>query len=423
MLFSKQRAEFSKHLEPKLVPSFFKPFFSSFSLLLISLFAVNAAFANAPGNSCGGIGGTIRSQETAIPQRGGGTLNSKIFAPDSTLQTAPCPAISMLPGGGAEITSVEWAAQRLAASGYVVIITKPQSGGSLNDYNAAAISGIDFLTSNSNPYLNSTDTDAIGAAGWSLGARILTRTQEEDTRISAIVEWDNLAASEAGDIGSPQCTNQPTTLRIPRVPALGQASDTCNDGRTTDAKKNGFNRWRQFGQPVMQVVFRGANHFWWSAAASSSQQDLAHYYTKNWFDRWLKGDLTSTGRLLSRNVNSSPLETLLSQNFNSGAFFDGYNCDNVRTDCQRSTQLATIAGRVIQANGRGIPNARVILTGDYLSAPRYAMTNAFGYYRFPYVPFYFNYQATVSAKNRSFAQPSVSLMVAGDEINLNFTGN
>jgi dienelactone hydrolase len=321
----------------------------------------------------------------------------------------------MLPGGGAEISSVEWAAQRLAANGYVVIITKPQSGGSLNDYNTAAISGVDFLLSNANPYLSSTDTDAVGAAGWSLGGRILTRTQEEDARLSAIVVWDNLASSEAGDLGSPQCTNQPTVLRTPRVPALGQASDTCNDGRAAEAKKTGFNRWRQFGQPAMQVVFRGANHFWWSATASTTtQHDVANYYTQNWFDRWLKGDTSATGRLLSRLVNNTPLETLLSQNFTSGAFFDGYNCDEVRTVCQPSNQTATITGRVTNAGGRGIANARVRLSGDYFSSPRYALTNPSGYYRFVNVPVYFTYQMTVSAKNRHFAQPSVALNITGD---------
>ena len=400
--------------------------FSRYFLLFIFSFVLceNSARA-APGVLCGGIGGTIRVQDAAIPQSGGGTLNAKIFAPDAALQTAPCPAITMLPGGGAEITSVEWAASRLAASGYVVIITKPQSGASLNDYNNAAKSGIDFLLSASNPYLSSTDTDAVGAAGWSLGARVLTRTQEEDTRISAIVAWDNFAISEAGDLGSPQCTNQPTTLRTPRVPALGQASDTCADGRTADAKKTAFNRWRQFGQPTMQVVFRGANHFWWSATASNAAQyDVAHYYTKNWFDRWLKGDLTATGRLVSRTIiNNTTLENLLSQNFNSGAFFDGYNCDNVRTACTQSVQTAIIGGRVTGANGRGIANARVVLSGDYLAAPRYALTNSFGYYRFADVPVYFSYRATVSAKNRNFAQSFITLTVAGDVANLNFTSN
>lgn len=406
-----------------MVLTFLKWSFSSLFFSLIFLFSVSASFAAAPGNFCGGIGGSPRAQETTIPQRGGGTLNAKIFAPDAFLQSAPCPAIAMLPGGGAEITSVEWAAQRLSVAGYVVIIVKPQTGASLNDYNTAALSGIDFLVSSANPYFSSTDTDAIGAAGWSLGARVLTRTQEEDTRISAIVAWDNLAASEAGDLGSPQCTNQPATLRTPRVPALGQASDTCNDGRGADAKKTGFNRWRQFGQPAMQIVFRGANHFWWSAAGTTEQHQFAYYYTQNWFDRWLKGSLQATGRLLSRTVFGSPLETLLSQNFTSGAFFDGYNCDDVRTACQPSTQTATISGRVTRANGRGIANARVILTNDYFSAPRYAMTNSSGYYRFINVPVYFGYQVTVSAKNRSFAQPSIALTVIEDTANINFTSN
>jgi hypothetical protein len=268
-----------------------------------------------------------------------------------------------------------------------------------------------------------TDTNAIGAAGWSLGARVLTRTQEQDTRISAIVEWDNLATSETGDIGSPQCTNQPATLRTPRVPALGQASDTCIDGRSVDSKKNGFNRWRQFGQPVMQVVFRGANHFWWSGTASNQNQyDIADHYTKNWFDRWLKGDQNATTRLLARTiVNNTTIDSLLSQSFNSGVFFDGYNCEDMRTACQRSGQTATISGRVTRANGNGLGNVRVVLAGDYLNPPRYTMTNPFGYYRFLNVPSYFTYQVTASAKNRTFVQASVSLTISGDSMNLNFS--
>jgi hypothetical protein len=379
--------------------------------------------ASAPGNPCGGIGGTIRSQDLTIPQRGGGTLNAKIFAPDAALQTATCPAISMLPGGGAEISSVEWAAQRLAANGYVVIITKPQSGGSLDSYNTAVRSGIDFLISNANPYLSSTDTDAIGAAGWSLGARVLSRTQEEDTRISAIVGWDNLAVSEAGDTGSPQCTNQPTTLRIPRVPALGQASDTCIDGRNADAKTAAFNRWREFGQPVVQVVFRGSNHFWWSAAASDAQHNLTHYYTQNWFDRWLKGDLTATARLVSRTVNNVSLDNILSSNFRSGVTLDGYNCEDFRAGCQISTQKATISGRITDTQGRGIPRARIVLTGDNLASPIYLMTNPFGYFRFVNVPVNWNYRATVSAKNRNFPIATVSLIPTNDVANLNFVSS
>jgi hypothetical protein len=110
-------------------------------------------------------------------------------------------------------------------------------------------------------------------------------------------------------------------------------------------------------------------------------------------------------------------------NFNSGAFFDGRSCDNLRTGCQASTQTASVGGRVTDSNGRGIANARVTLTGDHLTAPRYALTNPFGYYRFADVAIYFSYQATVFAKNRSFTQPSVALTVTEVPTNLNFTSN
>lgn len=69
----------------------------SLFLLFIYLFVFgeSPAFA-APGELCGGIGGIVRMQDATIPQRGGGSLNAKIFAPDASQQTAQCPAISML---------------------------------------------------------------------------------------------------------------------------------------------------------------------------------------------------------------------------------------------------------------------------------------------------------------------------------------
>lgn len=58
-------------------------------LPLIALFFVfTLNVVAAPGHPCGGVGGTIRSQDVVIPQRGGGTLNAKIFASDPTLQNA-----------------------------------------------------------------------------------------------------------------------------------------------------------------------------------------------------------------------------------------------------------------------------------------------------------------------------------------------
>ncbi len=62
---------------------------SSLFLLFIYLFVFgeSPAFA-APGELCGSIGGIVRMQDATIPQRGGGSLNAKLFAPDASRQTA-----------------------------------------------------------------------------------------------------------------------------------------------------------------------------------------------------------------------------------------------------------------------------------------------------------------------------------------------
>jgi hypothetical protein len=80
-------------LEKKFVIGFYRLGLSSLFLLLAFLFngVENYVYAAAPGNPCGGIGGTVRAQDTTISQQGGGTLNARIFAPDASLQTAPCP--------------------------------------------------------------------------------------------------------------------------------------------------------------------------------------------------------------------------------------------------------------------------------------------------------------------------------------------
>ena len=45
----------------------------------------------------------------SIPQQGSTTpLNAALFAPDSSLWTSPYPLVTMPPGGGADIDSVEW---------------------------------------------------------------------------------------------------------------------------------------------------------------------------------------------------------------------------------------------------------------------------------------------------------------------------
>jgi len=77
----------------------------------------------------------------------------------------------------------------------------------------------------------------------------------------------------------------------------------------------------------------------------------------------------------------------------------------------------SVGGRVFYGKGRGISNARVILT-DSNGEPRYVMTNAFGYYRFTEVAAGKTYILNVYSKRYIFEPQVVS--VTEDLTELNF---
>jgi hypothetical protein len=292
------------------------------------LLAVLGALAITPLSA-----GTRVHTPAPIPAYGGGSaLAAKLFAPDPAVWAGPYPVITMLPGGGAGIDSVEWAATRLAEAGYVSIITLPASGGSTTSYNAAARSGLDFLASSANPFLAECALDRVGACGWSLGARSLTRTQQEDTRIDCLVAWDNLAISESGDAGSPSGAGSGLPLRTPRVPAMGQASEMGAAGSTN--KLTAFNHWRNAGVPSAQISLAVgstvAAHLKWGTAGTEAEHDLFHYYTQAWFDRWLKNDASGIARLTAPQVLGSAAAERLSTTFLSGLYADGIDTPDLR---------------------------------------------------------------------------------------------
>lgn len=278
--------------------------------------------------------GAIRTVSgLSIPQQGSSTpLNASLYAPDPLAWSAPFPVISMLPGGGADINSVEWAAQRLAADGYMVIITKPQFGGSTASYNTAAKSGIDYLLSSANPFLAEADVSRVGACGWSLGGRSLTRTQEEDARLDCIVAWDSLAISENGDEGSPSGGGSGTPVRTPRVPALGQASEMA--GVDAQSKITAWEHWRAQGVPCAQIVFAVGTglsaHLKWGTSGTTAEHDRFHHYTRAWFDRWLKDDRMGTERLLVDTLDGVPASGYLSAAYVGAIFADSYDCADLR---------------------------------------------------------------------------------------------
>ncbi len=86
----------------------------------------------------------------------------------------------------------------------------------------------------------------------------------------------------------------------------------------------------------------------------------------------------------------------------------GLAIDDVQVIARAGTTAAdaTISGRVVAADGRGISGARVYLSGGELAEPVHMLTNAFGYFSFTGVESGETYLVTVSSKRHSFAQPT-----------------
>ena len=84
---------------------------------------------------------------------------------------------------------------------------------------------------------------------------------------------------------------------------------------------------------------------------------------------------------------------------------------------------ASIGGRVTTANGSGIRNAIVKLTGGRLTEPRYVATGSFGSYAFDGLAVGETYVIQVSAKRFRFAQPSRIFTLQDNVTDMDFTAN
>lgn len=83
-----------------------------------------------------------------------------------------------------------------------------------------------------------------------------------------------------------------------------------------------------------------------------------------------------------------------------------------------SSATASIGGRVVDANGRGISGARIIVSGGTLTAPLPARTSTFGYYRIDGLPTGGTYNVQVSAKRYTFGSRVISL--SDNALDVNF---
>jgi len=81
---------------------------------------------------------------------------------------------------------------------------------------------------------------------------------------------------------------------------------------------------------------------------------------------------------------------------------------------------ASVSGRVTTADGRGMRNAVLTLTGDSLRTPLVTRTRAFGYYSFDGLQAGETYIVTIDSRNYTFGTPSQVLNLTGSLTDVNF---
>ena len=67
---------------------------------------------------------------------------------------------------------------------------------------------------------------------------------------------------------------------------------------------------------------------------------------------------------------------------------------------------ASVSGRVMTADGAGIRNARVVITGNALTVPRVTTTGSFGYFTLDGLATGETYVVTVNSQRYTFSTPS-----------------
>jgi len=170
-----------------------------------------------------------------------------------------------------------------------------------------------------NPFWRLVDRSRVGLAGHSYGAAGTTWIAQQDHRVDAAVAWDNLCDLDAPGRSTPGAGgNVPSGCLTgglghprPRVPSLGLSADygltptpylTQPDPEAKSASSLAFSK---AGVDTGELVIRGGTHYEFSYiplptfGATLRGIDLTAWYTTAWFDRYVKGDLSATRRLLT----------------------------------------------------------------------------------------------------------------------------
>jgi len=81
---------------------------------------------------------------------------------------------------------------------------------------------------------------------------------------------------------------------------------------------------------------------------------------------------------------------------------------------------ASISGRVLTANGQGIRNANVVITGNSLSEPRIAQTGSLGWFTFDGLQAGETYVVTVNSQRFTFSAPTRVISLVDNVMDADF---
>ncbi len=90
---------------------------------------------------------------------------------------------------------------------------------------------------------------------------------------------------------------------------------------------------------------------------------------------------------------------------------------------QPTAANASISGRVTTANGLGIRNAEIVLSGNSIGEPRRVTTSSFGYFTFEDLRVGETYVVTVNSRRFTFQAPSQVLSLTDNAFDVNFVAN
>jgi dienelactone hydrolase len=222
----------------------------------------------------------------------------------------PYAGVVIMHGGAANQEMYLWAAEGLAEAGYMVLTVN--IGRTDQTHYEATKDGLDWLVSKRNLHRRELNARRIGLAGHSAGGVAVSRLGQEDRRVDAIVSWDRAQSGQ-----------MPEGLRI-RTPALFVVADyNCQrvpvcvpqpyseppDPLGPGSKDEDFQRVRAAGVDTMKIALRAAVHLdfteWPELNGSRYGAVTTLYYTRAWFDRYVKRKRRATKRLTAKRFDGS----------------------------------------------------------------------------------------------------------------------